>query len=1187
MANFHRITPGGDYYTNGAVIDEVALATTYSVQFNGSQYLTSTNAAGWLPSSAGDWTMEAWVYLTGYSASYSGNYVGMIASSSVTNNNSASWQFYVSGTASSWTSVSMTFWTTSASGIGFNTTLNLNTWYHIAVTKQGSTVRLFVNGILLGSGTPTTNNGTTVLRIGDLDNASFRYFFPGYISNFRIVKGTALYTNNFVSPANPLTNISNTTILTCQSATIVDNGTANTGGTGFTITNPNGATVDYVQSSLYKGYFTGAASGTPGTYLSIPSGVMIFGANSDFTVECWVYPTSLDTGNGGVNIFDNWIGSSGSYSLNQWKLWILSTGELLCDRSTSTSSVFVRTITTATISINKWTHIAMVRTGGSTITLYINGVASGTPQTYTGAVGATGTSSIGGQLTGSSFRFAGYISNVRLVNGTAMYTSNFTPQTTPLTAVSGTSLLTLQSPTIIDNSSNAYTITNTGPVTVQAPLTSAENRIASDGSFYTTLFDEVSLPIPYSVKLNGSTQYLTATGSQTPGLTTENFTIECWFNLSSFSYAYPGGSYGACILNASNAPFTGGNGGVWVFIGGSLNTPTDIALTSSGSTVGPQAVASGLSISLNTWHHLAISRNGSNLAIWLNGVKLTLSTNTIATSGYTAYPISIGVTTHSSGYAMYFNGYISNLRIVKGTPVYDPTGGNISIPAAPLTAVTGTYLLTCQSPTIIDNSTNAFTISNPNAATVDYGSTGLYRGVFNGTTQYLTTATASISSYDFNKGNYSIEFWMNPGTFTTETAILCAGPATSGALNRGWGLELHNGTSAGLWFYQAGVVTSWTNLGSYTANVWQHVAIVRNGATITAYVNGTAVGTTSAGGSTQTAFAAGDIFFIGCLYNTGNVGRFFYNGSISNLRIVKGPAVPYTSNFTPPYGKLLPIINTSLLTLQSSAITDGSINGYTITNNGAVTVQSPLATATKRQWSNGALQISGQFDDYSTIYATPASTYSGLFNSTSDNLTIVTNTASQTALVFGTSDFTLEAWIRPTSITTGAMIYDCRTTYPTLNGFALFVYGTLVTISTNGNTFYNNAAGVAPLNTWTHVALVKISGVYYCYVNGFLAFSQSYATSLTDNATFYIGRTTDFNTAYQFNGYISNLRIVKGAGLYTSNFTPSTTALTAVSGTGYSTSLLTLQNSTAVDNSGNGLTITNNNVDFTADVAPF
>jgi hypothetical protein len=68
--------------------------------------------------------------------------------------------------------------------------------------------------------------------------------------------------------------------------------------------------------------------------------------------------------------------------------------------------------------------------------------------------------------------FSGDISNYRVVNGTAVYTANFVPPTAALTAITNTSLLTLQNATIVDNSTNAFTITNTGTVvtSVQSPF---------------------------------------------------------------------------------------------------------------------------------------------------------------------------------------------------------------------------------------------------------------------------------------------------------------------------------------------------------------------------------------------------------------------------------------------------------------------------------------------------------------------------------------------------------------------------------------------------------------------------------------------------------------------------------------------------------------------------------------------
>ena len=111
--------------------------------------------------------------------------------------------------------------------------------------------------------------------------------------------------------------------------------------------------------------------------------------------------------------------------------------------------------------------------------LFRSGFSVGTPQSVTGvAINAPASAQfrIGNYLTNSyptAQYFTGYISNLRFVKGTAVYTANFTPPTGPLQNIANTSLLTCQSPTIIDNSSSPLTITNNNSVVVSsnAPFT--------------------------------------------------------------------------------------------------------------------------------------------------------------------------------------------------------------------------------------------------------------------------------------------------------------------------------------------------------------------------------------------------------------------------------------------------------------------------------------------------------------------------------------------------------------------------------------------------------------------------------------------------------------------------------------------------------------------------------------------
>jgi hypothetical protein len=85
------------------------------------------------------------------------------------------------------------------------TTINTNTWYYFAVTRSGSTVRLFLNGTLEGTGTnsSTWNFSSNGLNIGRNGWDGAQGFWYGYIDDLRITKGVARYTASFTPPAAP------------------------------------------------------------------------------------------------------------------------------------------------------------------------------------------------------------------------------------------------------------------------------------------------------------------------------------------------------------------------------------------------------------------------------------------------------------------------------------------------------------------------------------------------------------------------------------------------------------------------------------------------------------------------------------------------------------------------------------------------------------------------------------------------------------------------------------------------------------------------------------------------------------------------------------------------------------------------------------------------------------------------
>ena len=91
-------------------------------------------------------------------------------------------------------------------------------WTHIAVSRVSGTSRLYIDGVLLDTQSDTDDiDGNGSLYVGAYNNGSLNW--NGFISNVRIVKGTGIYTSKFTPPSAPLTNVTNTKLLCCQSNT--------------------------------------------------------------------------------------------------------------------------------------------------------------------------------------------------------------------------------------------------------------------------------------------------------------------------------------------------------------------------------------------------------------------------------------------------------------------------------------------------------------------------------------------------------------------------------------------------------------------------------------------------------------------------------------------------------------------------------------------------------------------------------------------------------------------------------------------------------------------------------------------------------------------------------------------------------------------------------------------------------
>ena len=218
--------------------------------------------------------------------------------------------------------------------------------------------------------------------------------------------------------------------------------------------------------------YTGLSANFNGStqYLDIASTTSFGFSTTDFTIECWWRPTV----NQRSDVLDFWSDTGvGSYPVTRFDFGrITSTTLDLYTDGTGGSGAKITGPSIASL-LNAWHHIAITRQSGS-IKMWVDGTQVGS--TYSANIldmGADMKLRIMGDH-GAGANGSGNLSNVRVVTGTALYTTTFTPSTTPLTAVTGTQLLLpLTSTPFIDASTNALSVTNTGTtgVSFQYPLT--------------------------------------------------------------------------------------------------------------------------------------------------------------------------------------------------------------------------------------------------------------------------------------------------------------------------------------------------------------------------------------------------------------------------------------------------------------------------------------------------------------------------------------------------------------------------------------------------------------------------------------------------------------------------------------------------------------------------------------------
>jgi len=243
--------------------------------------------------------------------------------------------------------------------------------------------------------------------------------------------------------------------------------------------------------------------------------------------------------------------------------------------------------------------------------------------------------SVNSAYTATNYLLYGYISNVRITKGQAVYTiPNFAPSTVPLNPVAGSNLfLPFTDTKIVD-----YTGNTAGKPSNNTFLVS--NTVIR----YNT----------YNMYFNGTTDFIRIPYSTAYAFSTGDFTAEMWIYPTSGSWSASSG-YVSDFFDLTGAAI-----GVLRY----ANNMIRYYDTQVGSSL--TAYNSYAAISPNVWTHVALSRDNGTIRVFLNGIAATSQTATAY--NFTASSPSIGWNQQSGVNA--YQGYIDDIRITKGIARY-------------------------------------------------------------------------------------------------------------------------------------------------------------------------------------------------------------------------------------------------------------------------------------------------------------------------------------------------------------------------------------------------------------------------------------------------------------------------------------------------------------------------------------
>jgi uncharacterized protein YmfQ (DUF2313 family) len=837
-----------------------------------------------------DFTIETWIWVNSFrNVGYDG---GIYDGRNAGDANNPYLGFYWNGSAE----VVQYYTQQGAHTITTTTPIPVNQWVHVALVRYLQVSRVYVNGVSEGgtfSDTYSYTNTYATINYGPCANC--------YIDEYRISRG-ARYTANFTPSVAPFPPYYFVPLALAPSAdgTVLllhldgaNGSTAYPDATARHVVNPGGSG-GALSTALSK-------FGPSSFHSATQSGMLVNDASADFlfdtnnfTIDLWFYLTALPSVVGGdfVLYWPYLTGSEANVSIA-----VTAGGNFLYSTN--------RIVGATAVTTNVWHHAALVRSGG-TLTLYLDGVSQGSiaDTSNYGQVGSTNY---------PLFLTYGYLDEVRVTKGRALWTGNFTPPTAPytptpmvgtaalglpgLTTVDGNTVLLLHcegtqfATTFTDYSGKNHAVTSNGGTRVNNNTGAA--RFGGGGA-------EFGGTTAFYLSLDSGVDFAFGLG---------DFTIEAWVNLVGLP-STTGATfiiYDSRDAGATVAPF--------VVIDGPTNKfqfGYDGAIPITGTTVATTGV----------WYHVAAVRAAGVTKLYVNGVQegpIYADPNNYAV-GAGGYPrIGASGPAYSPGC---FNGFMDEIRVsrvARWTTNFSPPTAPyppyqfFAQPLAPASPVLGNawplqsidaatvLLLHCDgfngSTVVPDTSGRNHPVTqngNAKLATAQerFGSSSLSN---DGTIGSYLTLDGS-NDFAFGTGDFTVDLWFFPNASGTNQTIYDSRPNSVNGL---YPVIYFSGSTINFYQNSLNVIAGVTTL---TIGAWYHVALVRAAGVTKLYLNGVQEGPSYTDTNNYLVGASAPVISGNAFTSTGNT----VNGYLDEIRVTKGVA-RWTNNFSPPnapYGYL-------------------------------------------------------------------------------------------------------------------------------------------------------------------------------------------------------------------------------------------------------------------------------------------